>query len=171
MEAAREVADQRGARRVEALLVLGDTQLKLGKPGEAGRRTDGDGGGPGRCAGSVPGAGRSRSGRRDPEGAGARQARVRGGRRKAEDEELINWARARVQTLEERERQEAERIRQEQERQEQERQRLEADRTRLEAERVERERRERDQEEREKARSAKPKPKPKPKPKAQRRTS
>jgi TolA-binding protein len=178
-EAAREVADHRGAQRVEALLLLGETQLKAGKTADA--RTayttvmaEVPADAPARFR-ALAGVGLVAETEKDPEGAKRAYGEVAG---KAEDEELIKWARARVQTLEERERQEAERIRLEQERQEQERQRLEAERARqeeerlrLEAERqererVERERREREQEEREKARSAKPKPKPKPKPKA-----
>ena len=175
-EAAREVADQRGAQRVEALLLLGETQLKAGKPADARAAyttvmAEVPADAPARFR-ALAGVGLVAESEKDPEAAKRAYGEVAD---KAEDEELIKWARARVQTLEERERQEAERIRLEQERQEQERQRLEAERARqeeerlrLEAERQERERveREREQEEREKARSAKPKPKPKPKPKA-----
>jgi TolA-binding protein len=199
-ETAREVADAKGAQRPEALLMLGESLRKAGKTADA--RTvyatvmaEVASDAPARFR-ALAGVGLVAESDKDPEGAKRAYGEISG---KASDEDLIKWARARVQSLEERERQEQERIRQEQERQEQERLRQEAerarqeterlrqeaDRIRLEAERqereqVERERREqvererREREEREKAaRSAKPKPKPKakPKPKPQGNTS
>ena len=196
METAREVANGKGAQRAEALLLLGETLLKAGKTADA-RVVYATA--MAEVAADAPARLRGAGGRRpcretekDPEGAKCAYGEVAA---KAEDEELIKWARARVQTLEERERQEQERIRQELARQEQERLRQEAERARqeeewlrqeverlreeeerarLEAQRQERElaeRERREQGEREKAtRSPKPKPKPKaqpPKPKAQ----
>jgi TolA-binding protein len=182
-ETAREVADARGAQRVEALLLLGETQLKAGKTAEArGAYTTAIA----EVAADAPARFRALAGvglvaetEKDPEGAKRAYGEIT---EKAEDEELIKWARARVQSMEERERQEQERIRQEQERQEQERLRQEAERARQEEERLrqeeqrlrqEAERQERlererlEQEEREKAaKSAKPKATPKPKPTA-----
>jgi TolA-binding protein len=176
-EAAREVADARGAQRVEALLLLGESLLKGGKTAEArGAYTTAmaeiPADAPARFR-ALAGVGLVAESEKEPEAAQRADGEIAD---RAEDEELIKWARARIQTLEERERQEQERIRQELERQEQERLRLEAERLRqeeerrrLEAERQERERVERErreQEEREKAaRPAKPKPRPKPKPK------
>jgi TolA-binding protein len=176
-EAAREVADARGAQRVEALLLLGESLLKGGKTAEArGAYTTAmaeiPADAPARFR-ALAGVGLVAESEKEPEAAKRAYGEIAD---RAEDEELIKWARARIQTLEERERQEQERIRQELERQEQERLRLEAERLRqeeerrrLEAERQERERVERErreQEEREKAaRPAKPKPRPKPKPK------
>jgi TolA-binding protein len=175
------VADAKGAQRPEALLMLGESLRKAGKSADARAvyatvMAEVPADAPARFR-ALAGVGLVAESDKDPESAKRAYGEISG---KAEDEDLIKWARARVQSLEERERQEQERIRQEQERQEQERLRQEAERARQETERlsqeadrlrqeaerqereqVERERRQ--QEEREKA--ARPKPKPRPQPK------
>jgi TolA-binding protein len=138
---AREVADANGSQRLEALLLLGESALKAGKPTEAqtayataAAEAPAESGPRFRA---LAGVGLVAEAQKDE--AAAKQA-YQEIVDKAEDQDLVRWAGERIQTLEARE------LAREQERQEREKQALE--------------KQERERQAREKARPA-PKPKPK----------